>query len=45
MANGVMYKAPFEADADIELNTSAKPDKKPLIQDLGDVPSDESSAA
>ncbi len=41
MANGVMYKAPFEADANIELNTSAKPDKKPLIEDLGDVPSDD----
>lgn len=39
MANGVRYKAPLEEDA--ELNTSIKPDRKPLIQDLGDLPSEE----
>jgi len=39
MANGVMYKAPLEQNA--ELNTSVKPDRKPLIEDLGDLPSEE----
>lgn len=44
MANGVMYKAPLEEDADIELNTGKKPDKKPLIEDLGDLTSDDQLA-